>query len=407
MSSNISQEEINAMLGLNEAAAEETEQPADLASFLSGGSGAADDSVRDVSDYLTPEEVDLLGEIGNICMGAVATTMYSLLDRRVSITTPRVEVYLTYEVMSVYKTPFVIVDVRYVEGIEGKNVLMLKEQDALLITDLLMGGEGLVEEGTELSEIHMSAISEIMNQMIGASATSLSNMLGRAVNISPPVSEWIDANSDVSGRLDSSELVVKISFDMEIEGLLKSQLLQLMPYQMGKDMAQKMMEVQRKDTEVAAALKPSLTAPPPAPAADPPAATPPAPTPPAPAPAPAMQPSPPPPPAYAPPAYAAPAKLVDVSPASYPAFDSQKPAEAAGGKGLDMVADIPLQVSVELGKTKKTISEILEFGLGTIVVLEKTAGEHVEVLVNGKLIANGEVVVIDENYGVRITEIFE
>ena len=397
MSSNISQDEINSMLNQSDGApAEDTENPAELDSFLSEASAGpkpaeppqpasngAIESEREVNDYLSLEEVDLLGEIGNICMGAVATTMYTLLDRRVSITTPQVNVYSTSEVLSAYKTPFVIVDVRYVEGIEGKNVLLLKEKDALLITDLLMGGDGTGEENAQLNEIHMSAISEIMNQMIGASATSLSNLLGRPINISPPVSEWIEANSDVSERLDASELVVMISFDMEIEGLLKSQLLQLMPYQLGKDLAQKMVEVQRNDTAVLAATLPPPAAKPLTPAA--PAA--------------------PPPPAAVTPK--APAKLVDVSPVSYPAFDTQKSGEAISGKNLDMVADIPLQVSVELGKTKKTISDILEFGIGTIVVLDKSAGEHVEVLVNGKLIATGEVVVIDEYYGVRITDIFD
>ncbi|MCL1906069.1 MAG: flagellar motor switch phosphatase FliY, partial [Clostridiales bacterium] len=394
-----------------EAGAEETSPPADLEGFLNteadeasakANDGAEEtaaqapgeapkrhatfeelDKAHNVNDYLTPEEVDLLGEIGNMCMGAVATIMYTLLDHRVTITTPRVNVYSTYEVLQAYQTPFVIVDVRYVEGIEGKNILLLKENDAMLITDLLMGGDGNVEEGMELNEMHMSAISEIMNQMIGASATSLSNILDRPVNISPPVSEWIDINSDVSDRLDASELVVKISFDMEIEGLLKSQLLQLMPYQLGKDMAQKIMEVQRKDTAAVDASKPQ-------PQAVPPAA-----------------PSAPPPPSYAQPTAAMPQRLVDVSPANYPAFDAGASGDPLSGKSMDIVADIPLQVSVELGKTKKTISDILEFGVGTIVVLDKIAGDHVEVLANGKLIAAGEVVVIDENYGVRITDIFE
>lgn len=403
MSSNMSQDEINAMLGLSGDTAEkdvEVEKPLNVDNFLGDTDNKTvaeqpeeetpAETERNVNDYLTPEEVDLLGEIGNMCMGAVATTMYSLLDRRVSITTPRVNVFSTYEVLHSYQTPFVIVDVRYIEGIEGKNVLLLKETDAMMITDLLMGGDGTVEEGAKLGELQMSAISEIMNQMIGASATSLSNILSRPVNISPPVSEWIEANSDVSDRLDASELVVKISFDMEIEGLLKSQLLQLMPYQLGRDVAGKMMEAQRIDTAAVAAEKSSVVPPPPPP------------------PPPAPIPPPPPTMPQAPPiASTQQARLVDVSPVTYPSFDSQKSEDAQSKKSLDLVADIPLQVSVELGKTKKTVSDVLEFGIGTIVVLDKIAGEHVEVLVNGKLIAAGEVVVIDENYGVRITDIFE
>ena len=451
MSANMSQDEINSMLGVSDnAGAEEVSQPAELENFVAEASAEpsdaedtvkeasaepsdaedtvkeasaepsdAEDTVKEasaespdesvgnevpadeptkepeaenkVNDYLTPEEIDLLGEIGNICMGAVATTMYTLLDRRVSITTPLVEVFSTYDVLKTYATPFIIVDVRYVEGIEGKNLLLLKEHDAMLITDLLMGGDGQLEEGAELNDMHMSAISEVMNQMIGASATAMSDILNRPINISPPYSEWVDIDGDVSDRLDSSELVVKISFAMEIEGLLKSQLLQLMPYQLGRDLSQKMMDVQRIDSaEIDASA-----------AAAPPAA-------PAPVPASPIAAAPPSLPPYeAVPPAPSPAKLVDVRPANYPAFDVPSAAESLSGKSLDLVADIPLQVSVELGKTKKTISDILEFGIGTIVVLDKIAGEHVEVLVNGKLIAAGEVVVIDENYGVRITDIFE
>ena len=376
--------------------------------------------------FVSPEEADTLGEIGNICMGAVATTMFTLLGRRVSITTPRVSIHTTKEVLSVYQVPFVVVEVEYVEGINGKNMLLLKESDAALITDLLLGGDGQVEEPIELTELHMSAISEIMNQMIGASATSLSEILNVHVNISTPTSNRVQYYEDVSDRLDYSDIVVKIQFDMEIEGLLKSQLLQLTPYTLAKKLASQLLgETEAATAEAAAVLSaahsvnsaaqqdsqahvssptPSQTQPPnyvvdatpqqvpgyaPAPGNAYPPSTPGYGQPQA--------------PGYpqAPAAHAAP---VSVHAMQFSSFDAPQPVAIAEAS-ISMISDIPLQVSVELGKTRRQISDVLEFGMGTVVVLDKIAGDPVEVLVNGKTIARGEVVVIEESYGVRITEI--
>ena len=320
---------------------------------------------------LTEEEIDTLGEVGNMCMGAMATTMYALLDRRVEITTPRVAVLTTKDVLSMYPIPFVIVEVEYTEGISGKNLLLLKESDAAQITDILMGGEGAVPEQIELTDLHMSAINEIMNQMIGASATTLSKLLNRSVNISTPSSQRMTLDSDASGVLNPDEEVILITFDIEIEGLLNSQLVQIMPYEQGRTMS-------------AALRSAAAVAPKPEPVQ---------------APAAAVN------AAYAE-AAAAPRSRVDVRPMHYDAFTpAAVGAETAVGS-LDFVYDIPLQVSVELGRTKKEISEILKFDMGTVIVLDKTAGDPVEILVNGRRVASGEVVVIDENYGVRITQLF-
>jgi len=410
---------------------------------------------------LTEEEVDILGEVGNISMGAVATTMYSLLDRRVSITTPRVSVFDAKDVLSVYRIPFVVATIEYVEGISGTNLLVLKIEDAALITDLLMGGEGKVEPPIELNEMHLSAMSEIMNQMMGASSTSLSRLLQKTINISPPKSSQVDVGFNVAGLLGDIDMVTKISFDMEIENLLKSELIQLIPYDVSREFAKQFMEVGMGllsgETEPAAAQAPPPSQPAMQPAPPPPqqpAAQPvmPPPYPQQPYP-PQPQPQPPqagaqpfappfaqPPPAAQPypqpyaqepyqqmpyqqapfqppypgmpypqypmapyPPAAASGRLVDVHPMQLQAFDS--PGPVGEQKSIDLVYNIPLQVAVELGKTKKEISEILEFSTGTIIVLDKIAGDPVEIVVNGKLIARGEVVVIDENYGVRITAI--
>lgn len=344
-------------------------------------------------DYLTPKEIDILGEMGNICMGAAATTMYTLLGRRVTITTPRVYVFSSEDVLSVYKIPFLVVTVEYKKGMDGKNLLILKENDSLLITDLLMGGNGDIDyDNSELDEIHMSAINEIMNQMIGASSTSLSNLLGRTIDITPPSSERYDMDTDVSEMLDGSELVIKVSFDMEIEGLLKSKLMQLMPIEAGKKLAQALLkgtEVQNSTStqdnlsqitkaETNGALSAGETMKAPGIKATPSEDR-----------------------------LAGEAQTVKVNSFSFQSFDEEDTREAApkASPVIDLISDIPLQVAVELGKTKKSINDIINMGIGSVIVLDKMAGELVEVVVNGKHIARGEVVVIDENYGVRITDI--
>jgi len=383
---------------------------------------------------LTDDEVDVLGEIGNISMGAVATTMYTLLDRRVSITTPRVYVFESKDVLSIYKVPFVVATIEYTRGISGTNLLVLKIEDAALITDLLMGGDGTVEEPIELNEMHLSAMSEIMNQMMGASSTSLAKLLGTPIDIAPPKSSTVDAGFDVTSLLGDMDKVTKIAFDMEIEGLLKSELIQLVPYDASRQFAKQFMDAGLGDSHESA---PAAAAPPPAAAAPPPPAAAAAPPPPPPAAAapppqapPPMQQYPQPPGAdpYAqqpypqpypqqmpypqqypqmpygqPPPMAGQGRVVDVHPVQFQSFDTHGP--AGEPKSIDLVYNIPLQVSVELGRAKKEISEILEFNLGTIIVLDKIAGDPVEIVVNGKLIARGEVVVIDDNYGVRITDI--
>jgi flagellar motor switch protein FliN/FliY len=412
--------------------AAEAESPEKVQSDLS--------KVPSLEGMLTDDEVDILGEVGNISMGAVATTMYALLDKRVSITTPQVYVFDAKDVLSMYQIPFVVATIEYTQGIKGTNLLVLKIDDAALITDLLMGGDGIVEEPIELNEMHLSAMSEIMNQMMGASSTSLSKLLGTAIDISPPKSTAVDVGFDVSTLLGDADKVTKISFDMAIEGLLKSELIQLMPYDVSRTFAKQFLDVgvggevaaPKPEPQAAAAPPPQ---PPPAAAAPPSPEPPPqvAPVPPAPPPPqaapPAGQPYPPPYPAaadpynpyqqqpYPPPPYpyqqtpyppagqppAQPGRVVDVAPMQFQSFDAPSlPGEA---KSIDLVYNIPLQVSVELGRAKKEISEILEFSLGTIVVLDKVAGDPVEIVVNGRLIAKGEVVVIDENYGVRITDI--
>ena len=328
-------------------------------------------------EALTPEEIDTLGEVGNICMGTVATTMYALLERRVEITTPRVAVMMFTDVFKRFPTPLVVVEVEYINGIKGSNLLLLEEMDAALITDILMGGDGVVEEPVELTDLHISAINEIMNQLTGASATVLSQLVSHPVGISPPVSRRTTLEDTNAMALESDDLVIVITFDMEIEGLLNSQLVQVMPYDVGRELSQML-------TASNALLSGSAV--PPAP--DSSVLTQPS--------APDIEPA----PLYALAFSEQPQATEPLPQFSEPTFTSYSK------ESLNLIHDIPVQVSVELGRTKKEISEILDFDSGTVIVLDKAAGDPVEIYVNGKLVASGEVVVIDENYGVRITALY-
>ena len=349
------------------------------------------DDLASVNGSLTDEEIDTLGEVGNICMGAAATAMYRLIDRRVEITAPRVAVLPIDEMLARFPVPIVLVEVDYVEGLYGRNILLLEESDAAMLTDILMGGEGVVEEPIELGELHMSAINEIMNQMIGSSATVLSQLVGLVVNISTPMSYHMNLKDDIS-KLGTSDVAVVITFDMIIDGLLSSRLVQIMPYDVGCSLSEML----------AKSVMQSLS-------------TPPVP----------MQKvgidfsSPPPRSPYAPPLEKnrkpppsgvnkpIPGDLVDVRPMRFPSFDNLEKPFDAPPSGINTIYNIPLTVAAELGTTTKKLSEVLEFQPGVVFTINKTAGDPVEILVNKKRIARGEVVIIDDNYGVRITELPE
>ena len=393
----ISQEEIDALLnggaipeaGGDAAPAGESEAAAEAP--------AADSSSSQFDDVLTDMEKDALGEIGNISMGSAATTLSVLLGHKVSITTPTVSVATMSIIQEQYPMPYLIVEVGYTIGIDGNNVLAIQAQDASIIADLMMGGDG-TNPDTEINEIAMSAVGESMNQMMGTVATSLSTMFNKKIDISPPKVNLIDfGNEDkVTELVGQDEPVVRTSFRMEVDGLIDSEIMQILPVPVAKEMVEAL-------TNSSKAEEPE---PAPAPAAAP------APTPaPTPAPAPAAAPPP-----QAAPAMAAPpaggygmamqphvATNVPVQSAQFTPLNTQ-PVQV-NDANIGLILDVPLQVTVELGRTKKSIKEILELTNGSIVELDKLAGEPVDIQVNGKFLAKGEVVVIDENFGVRITEI--
>ena len=375
MSEMLSQEEIDALLN---------------------GAGV-DTSIHDDFIDFTDEEKDTIGEIGNISMGTAATTLSTLLGNRVNITTPSVSILNVEELANRYPRPFVVVDVKYKEGLEGLNVLILNEDDVKIITDLMLGGPG-VATPEPLTEINMSAISEAMNQMVGSASTSLSEMFSKKIDIYPPrvYNILLTAEDFIDLFPEFTMSFVKISFKMVIGDLIDSEIMQLIPLEFGKEMVDKLLhgfsssnnvtpqpvvqsvqpvqdttpkkevrQQQQTQNSVEAHSTPQGN--------------------------------------YPPQQQRQASAPVNVQPVQFQSFDAS--INRGVPENIELIQDVPLNVTVELGRTVKRISEILEFGPGTIIELDKLVGEALDILVNGQCVAKGEVVVIDENYGIRITDI--
>ncbi|KOS03998.1 flagellar motor switch phosphatase FliY [Paenibacillus polymyxa] len=419
----LSQEEIDALLKQSEAGTDST--PAG----------------KTVDDFLTPLEQDALGEIGNITFGSAATALSTLLGQKVDITTPKVSIITRSEFETAFPKPHVAVHVNYVDGFEGINSLVIKKRDAQVIADLMLGGEGNPAD-EELNEIHISAVQEAMNQMMGSSATSMSTMFNRFVNISPPGIDILDPmHGDGVSSLPDEETLITVSFRLLIGDLIDSTLMQLLPVNFAKKMVSILMnggedeeQPQASAQQVAATAVPeapqqaSVPQQPPAPAYQQPPAAAQAPQDAGYGQQPPMYPQDPGygqqgAPGYGTPGYgmpagvppqapygtphhygAVPGRNVNVQPVQFSNLQSGAFAQV-DENNLNLLMDIPLRVTVELGRTQKQIKDILELSQGSIIELDKLAGEPVDILVNNKLIAKGEVVVIDENFGVRVTDI--
>ena len=398
----LSQDEINALLsGMNagedvasdSAVATKTEEP------------AIDDA--EAGFTLTESEKDAVGEISNISMGTAATTLSSLLSQKVNITTPRVEVATWEDLSRKYDRPCVMMQISYKEGLAGNNVLILKENDVRIITDLMMGGAGVANPDEPLSELHLSAIGEAMNQMMGSAATSLSSMFNRKIDISPPIANLVETYNELDENMPTflNKPFVMVAFKMQIGELIDSEIMQLYP----KEFAQELLDMFMPSSDPSPKVEKS--APEPAPqtvqqeipqqtaTAQPQQSMPQQGMP--------MQGMPMGMPQQGMPmAGYAPAQDVNVAPAAFQPFAGDVNS-LTQKENIDLIMDVPLEVTVELGRTTKSIKDILEFAPGTIVELNKIAGESVDVLVNGKYVAKGEVVVIEESFGVRITEVMK
>jgi len=390
----LSQEEINALLN---------------------GIGMDDFNANSAGETLTDAEKDAIGEISNISMGTAATTLFYLVNQRVVITTPVVEYATWKDIVNIYDKPCVFIQIYYQEGLDGNNILILKEKDVKIIADLMMGGDGTNTDG-ELSELHLSAISEAMNQMMGSAATSISSMLEKKVSITPPIASIVDLDEHVSGENIADFLkgsFVKVSFHMEIGDLVDSILMQLYPFEFARNLYSQFVKATKMETETPSdsgkQTAPKQTGKTAQPATGMPNQA---------APFGQMQQTPmqqtymqqqyynpyqqPAAGQYAPP----PMQDVKVQPVQFAPF-SQVMAPAAQPENIDLLMDVPLEVTVELGRTSKSIKEILDFSPGTIIELNRLAGEPIDILVNGKFVAKGEVVVVEENFCIRVTEIIK
>ena len=422
----LSQDEINALL--NGMSADDSADNETSETPQESNESASDNTPNtDKPEALSDTEKDAVGEISNISMGTAATTLSSLLNQKVNITTPRVEVADWDKLSRKYDRPCVMLQIRYKEGIDGNNVLILKERDVKIITDLMMGGTGNVDDGEELTDLHLSAIGEAMNQMMGSAATSLSSMFNRKIDISPPIANIVETYNEMDETLPQflNDNFVIVAFKMQIGDLIDSEIMQLYPI----DFAKELLTMFSIDQEAQSDNSSASTEPTPAEqtaAPQPQAAT---------APQAAKAPQQPMPDmsqqgmmqqgmpmqgmpygygmpmqgmpyGYGMPMQQAPVKDVNVSPASFQPFQADVN-PLVQQENIDLIMDVPLEVTVELGRVSKSIKDILDFAPGTIVELNKIAGEAVDVLVNGKYVAKGEVVVIEENFGVRITEIIK
>ena len=462
----LSQDEINALLSGMDSSDDDGAEAVGEGS--NGGAGGAVQSMEEAMELLSDVEKDAVGEVANISMGSSATTLYSLVNRKVNITTPEVGFATWDNLLDQYERPCVFIQIKYTVGLDGTNILILKEHDVKVITDLMMGGDGTNTDG-ELGELHLSAISEAMNQMMGASATSLSTMMNTKIDISPPEAELLDLalvrnGEDVSPFLGG--VFVKISFRMQIDDLVDSSIMQLYPIDFARKVVDTFMnsqspaEEKKEEAPVAApsqaaGQQPSMNQMGGAPQMD-------------------MN-------AGANAGYGAAGMTpqmdpnammnmggmqmgamgmnpqmmnmggmqmgamgmnpqmmnmggmqmgmnpqmmnmgmpggaamnqqaamqnINVQPAQFQSFSNGGSA-IAGQENIGLIMDVPLNVTVELGRTSKSISEILDFAPGSIIELDRIAGEPIDVLVNGKLVAKGEVVVIEECFSVRITEIIK
>ena len=432
----LTQDEINALLNgmdlsdsSNNASKDEPAGSSDDAPAATAGAAPASND-----DALTDIERDAIGEIANISMGSSATTLYSLVNRKVNITTPVVTMATWDTVVEDYQRPCVFIKIKYTAGLDGANIMVLKDHDVKVIADLMMGGDGTNTDG-ELGELHLSAISEAMNQMMGSAATSLSTMLGKVIDISPPEASLLNLEEVESGESIEGFLAgnfVKISFRMQIDDLVDSTIMQLYPIEFARSLYETFVASSSGESEPAPAAAGE-----PAPAPEP-------------VPTPAVDPEP-----YVPPTASMnqnqtmsnPVNMdmnqmnmgmqnmnmgmpqmgmpnmnmgmnqmnmgmpqmnaqqpMNVQPAQFQSFNNAA-ATIPGQENIGLIKDVPLEVTVELGRTRKSIAEILDFAPGTIIELDKIAGEPIDVLVNGKYVAKGEVVVIEESFGVRVTEI--
>ncbi|MCT8978428.1 flagellar motor switch phosphatase FliY [Clostridium sp. CX1] len=367
MSNGLSQEEINALLEGNIS----DEQ-------LNGESSNRSNII------LTDIEKDILGEVGNISMGSASTALSDMIGKRVNITTPTISTTTLKEMRESFELPNIALEIKYVAGIAGKNILIMRVRDAAIVANIMMGGEGQVTSD-ELSEIEESAVSEAMNQMMGSAATAMATMFSRKVDISPPKSKiWDSMTSNMSENIEEEEEVVQVAFRLHIENLLDSVIMQVLSGETVKQIASIMMGTEapcespsndivieskqdavEKIKEQAIVMEKqeenSIAG-------------------------------------YAEQGTSLEHSIEKVQYKQFSDFDNVS-------RNTNSILDVPLNIQVVLGDAQRSIKEILNFKNGTLLQLNQMENQPVELQVNGKVIAYGEVVVVDGNLAINITDV--
>lgn len=340
----------------------------ELDALLQNHSQQSRNSALNTDDYLSVIEQDTMAEIGNISMGSAATVLSTLANHKVRITVPKVYISTARTVSESYPIPCIVVNVDYVQGLQGANVLVIREQDALVIASLMMGGDGTsLPDG--LDDLYLSAVTEAMNMMMGSAATAMSELFGRPIEISPPVTTRRDLAQDpLTIDIPEDEPIVVVAFRMEIENLVDSTMLQIIETGFARDMVRALLPSEEPAVPEAAPAHEEI---------------------------------------------AVTAEWTDLKTKPAAGAEPRRAEQAVSTPGtydlgninIDLIRDIPVQVRAILGRTKMSIDNILRLGPGHIMELESLHGEPIDLYANDTLIARGEVVVVGEQFGVRITEI--
>ncbi|MDF2684831.1 MAG: CheC, inhibitor of methylation / FliN fusion protein [Clostridia bacterium] len=348
-------------------------------------------------NLLNNEEIDTIGEILNISMGSAATSLSMLLSNQVDITTPNVKVIKAKDFEFINLEPAIGIEISYIEGLSGSNFLIMKKSDIRAIVELLIGGDDSDDgsdknDDDDLDEMHLSAIGEIMNQMMGASCTALAQFFGKNINISTPV-QFSPKNINEKINISSIEdYIVTVSFDFKVEGLVNSEFITILPISFTKEIVMNVLDSCKPEEKAQAKpdmqettnnknkdkkpvvdkveykmVNESFTE-----------------------------------------KDENKHKMVNVQPLTFKSFDNDLQTHNNENQvNYSLVMGVELEITVEIGRTKKPVKDILELRAGSVIELDKQAGDPVDVIVNGQLIARGDVVVIEDNFGVRITEIIQ
>ncbi len=371
----MSQEEIDALIkgdSVPDAGGDDLAQQDVVSEDQKESSGVPDK----IAGGLTEVEQDTLAEIGNISMGSAATALSTLVNRRVNITVPDVYVSTPNSIQETYPIPCLVVTVEYVEGLAGSNLLVIKQRDAAVIGNLMMGEDG-TNPPEELDELYTSAVTEAMNMMMGSAATSMSDLFQYRIDISPPRADNLNLGAQELEFFESTEPMAVIAFRIVIGDLVDSTMLQIIDLSFAKDMVKQLMQ----DSDEADAAADSTVV-----------------------------------------SGASTGESTDAEQdiQTVGSWDDLKamagssveecgytnlPVTDLGNINVDLIRDIPVQIRVVLGRTNMSIENILKLGPGHIMELDTIEGEPIDVYANDTLIARGEVVVVGEQFGIRITEI--